>query len=64
MSIELLPCPFCGQNKGRIDQFSERLDEWRVCCENESCQAWGPETKTQGGAYAAWNTRSSPIREG
>lgn len=63
-AMELGPCPFCGSLTGRIDQFSGNMDEWRVCCENQSCQAWGPETKTQSEAYAAWNARAAHQPQG
>lgn len=59
MTVELKPCPFCGDHSGPLE-FDERQDgevgqqdgyPWHVC------GAQGSRSATREAAIAAWNTR-------
>lgn len=51
MSDELKPCPFCGGNSIKVDQWAT----WYCRCEN--CGSEQIST-TKEGAITAWNTRA------
>lgn len=49
--MELLPCPFCGRDGGRIRPGHQVLCAW--------CWAEGPEEGTTDEAMSAWNRRAA-----
>lgn len=60
---ELLPCPFCaGVAKLIHDTSSDYERQWRytVYCQSLDCEMSGQERKTEAGAIAVWNRRTSP----
>ena len=52
---ELLPCPFCGEQKAGVKHSG--LWGYFVSC---SCTAVGPGRTTRDAAIIAWNTRPEP----
>lgn len=58
MSIELRPCPFCGETEGMT--YVPFHGEYEVRC--SSCQSRGPSPRTTSNhSIEAWNTR--PIED-
>ena len=52
MTIDLLPCPFCGGPERGINRVT---GDWFASC---SCGAIGPCENTEAEAIATWNRRS------
>ena len=61
MSVELGPCPFCGDDKPELG--SKGFDRWAGACTAADCQAEGPIRKGREAATAAWNRRTPPEKQ-
>jgi Lar family restriction alleviation protein len=54
MTIELLPCPFCGKENRSVYHGATGWPKV-ICIE---CRATGPEEQTEWEAVESWNMRS------
>lgn len=50
----LLRCPFCFGDNVIMDKFGD--NRFTASCENDGCQAIGPEAATEEDAAIKWNT--------
>jgi Lar family restriction alleviation protein len=56
MSLELKPCPFCGNNNADTLQICNRIHYWIQCWK---CFAGGPSSETKEHAIERWTKRST-----
>ncbi len=69
VSVEMLPCPFCGSADLHAENDSSGYGGWVILCDNPSCEATGPMgggeqgSLTPDDAARKWNQRFNPKAE-
>ena len=59
---ELLPCPFCGNEKIYCEDAGHKTDVWFIQCDD--CGATFPHFDSKEEAIKVWNTRTPKERGG
>lgn len=54
---DMRACPFCGQDRVRLDEHNQHGKHWLVRCLNLQCNARGPRRYDPDEALSAWNER-------